>query len=121
MPDQPAKIVQPLDIKDEARPHSLTGGDIEWPQPHPFPPAEESIRENVRIGILIDNGDGTYSANPKNEKRHKVQWGEVELAQLVEAIWPDIPPAGVPWQQVSDRARRANAALKFFEKTNSSI
>jgi hypothetical protein len=118
MPDQPAKIVQPLDIKDEARPHSKTGGDIEYPV---MPPAEESIRECVQRGFLIDNGNGTYRANPVNEKRHKVQWGEVELVQLVEAIWPDIPPAGVPWQQVIDRARRANAALKFFEKTNSSI
>ncbi len=97
----PKKIVQPLDIKDEARPHSLTGGDISWPA---IPPAAESLAVCVERGLLRQTEDG-FQATGESGK-HRVQWGEYELRILVHIIWPDIPLAGVPFEVVVNRVKR---------------
>lgn len=107
--DKSKKIVQPLDIKDEARPHSLTGGDIQWPA---MPPAEESIAENIRLGLLVRAEDGSLKPGP-NIPKIKAGWGAYELIELVETLWPDIPARGVPWEDVVARARRGNILISL--------
>lgn len=106
MPDK--KIVQPLDIKDEARPHSKTGGDIEWKQPHPFPPADESMQQLAENGTITFGQNGEVIAHDK--RVHYPQGGWIELKELMNSIWPDMPP-GTSFQQVLDRAKELRGLL----------
>lgn len=101
----PKKIVQPLDIKDEARPHSLTRGDIDWPR---FPPAAESFAACVEKGLITVNPDGSITGH---KQPFKSGWGYIELKRLVEALWPDIPPAGVDFEHVIERAKLGRMAI----------
>lgn len=82
-------------------PHRPTSGDIDWPR---TPPAAESYAKLA-----------TMPPFPKK----RVGWGLRELVLLVETLWPDIAPSGVPFDEVLKRAERARLALE--EKTEPSI
>ena len=74
-----------------------------------FPPASESLAENVKLGLLTVDEDGTIHAVPRLGPRQ--MWGEIELRRLVEAVWPDIPKSGVHFDRVIEKAIAGRLAL----------
>lgn len=77
------------------------------------PPAAVSIAACVEKGLITVNADGSLTGH---QQPCKSGWGYIELKRLVEALWPDIAPAGVNFEEVIERARLGNIALQAMRR-----